>query len=136
VDLGEIAGRLGVPVEDVDRVRRLAGDRPSAPLPAKTDAPAILDRLAVRPDDAAEIMAGWPYPRSPLWTPELRWLLDRSIALVRADLGVTAGCRPVLSYRVNAASPGGICMGTRTWPWSASSRGITATTASPVPCRG
>src|SRR5690349_24925507 len=32
-------------------------------------------------------MAGWPDPGSPLWTPELRWLLDRSIALVRADLG-------------------------------------------------
>jgi GNAT-like C-terminal domain len=86
VDLGEAAARLGVPVEDVDRVHRLAGDRPSAPLPAKADALAILDRLAVRPDDAAEIMAGWPDPDSPLWTPELRWLLDRSIALVRADL--------------------------------------------------
>jgi hypothetical protein len=60
VDLHDTAARLGVPVEDVDRVRRLACDRPSAPLPAKADAPAILDRLAVRPDDAAEIMAGWP----------------------------------------------------------------------------
>jgi hypothetical protein len=87
VDLDDIAARLGVTVEDVDRVHRLAGDRPSAPLPAKADAPAILDRLAVQPDDAAEIMAGWPDPDSPLWTPELRWLLDRSIALVRADLG-------------------------------------------------
>ena len=84
MDLDDIAARLGVPVEDV---ARLAGDRPSAPLPAKADAPAILDRLAVRPDDAAEIMAGWPDPDSPLWTPELRWLLDRSIALVRADPG-------------------------------------------------
>ena len=80
VDPHDIAARLGVPVHDVER---LAGDRPSAPLPAKADAPAILDRLAVRPDDAAEIMAGWPDPDSPLWTPELRWLLDRSIALVR-----------------------------------------------------
>jgi hypothetical protein len=87
VDLDDTAARLGVPVEDVDRVRRLAGDRPSAPLPARADAPALLDWLAVRPDDAAEIMAGWPDPGSPLWTPELRWLLDRSIALVRADLG-------------------------------------------------
>jgi hypothetical protein len=58
VDLDDTAARLGVPVEDVDRVHRLADDRPSAPLPAKADAPAILDRLAVRPDDAAEIMAG------------------------------------------------------------------------------
>ncbi|MEV0269418.1 acyltransferase domain-containing protein [Hamadaea sp. NPDC050747] len=87
MDLDDIAAKLGVPVEDVERVHRLAGDGPSAPLPAKADAPAILDRLAVRPDDAAEIMAGWPDPDSPLWTPELRWLLDRSIALVRADLG-------------------------------------------------
>ncbi|MEU1587934.1 acyltransferase domain-containing protein [Micromonospora sp. NPDC005710] len=86
MDSDDIAGRLGVPVEDVDRVHRLAGDRSSAPLPARADAPAILDRLAVPPDDAAEIMAGWPDPGSALWTPELRWLLDRSIALVRADL--------------------------------------------------
>jgi hypothetical protein len=87
VDLDDIAARLGVPVEDVDRVHRLAGDQLSAPLPAKAGAPALLDRLAVRPDDAAEIMAGWPDADSPLWTPELQWLLDRSIALVRADLG-------------------------------------------------
>jgi hypothetical protein len=87
VDLDDTAARLGVPADEVERVHRLAGDHPSAPLPAKADAPAILGRLAVRPDDAAEIMAGWPDADSPLWTPELRWLLDRSIALVRADLG-------------------------------------------------
>ncbi|GAA0447894.1 hypothetical protein Ade02nite_60440 [Paractinoplanes deccanensis] len=87
MDLSDIASRLGVPREDVERVHRLAGGLPSAPLPAKADAPALLDRLAVRADDAAEILAGWPDPGSPLWTPELRWLLDRSTALVRADLG-------------------------------------------------
>ncbi|GHJ17343.1 MULTISPECIES: acyltransferase domain-containing protein [unclassified Micromonospora] len=87
MDLDDTAVRLGVPVEDLARVHRLAGDRPSAPLPDRADAPSILDRLGVRPDDAAEVMAGWPDPGSPLWTPELRWLLDRSIALVRADLG-------------------------------------------------
>jgi hypothetical protein len=87
VDLDDTASRLGVPLADVERVHRLAADLPSAPLPDKADAPAILERLAVRPDDAAEIMEGWPDPGSPLWTPELRWLLDRSIALVRADLG-------------------------------------------------
>jgi hypothetical protein len=87
VHLDDIADRLGVPLDDVLRVDQLAGDLPSAPLPAKADAPKLLDRLAVRPDDAAEIMEGWPEPGSPLWTPELRWLLDRSIALVRADLG-------------------------------------------------
>jgi GNAT-like C-terminal domain/N-acyltransferase N-terminal domain len=87
VDLHDIAARLGAPVEDIERVHRLAGDRPSAPLPSKADAPAMLERLAVPPEDAAEIMAGWPDADSPLWTAELRWLLDRSVALVRADLG-------------------------------------------------
>jgi hypothetical protein len=87
VNLADVAARLGVAVEDVDRVHRLAGDHPSAPLPARADAPAILDRLGVPPADAEEILAGWPDPDSPLWTPELRWLLDRSTALVHADLG-------------------------------------------------
>jgi hypothetical protein len=90
VDVDDTAARLGVPAENVDRVHRLAGDQPSAPLPAEADAPAILARLTVRPGDVAEIMAGWPDPDTPPWTPELCWLLDRSIALVRADLG---GCR-------------------------------------------
>lgn len=87
VDLDVAAARLGVPVEDVERLHRLAGDRVSAPMPAKADAPALLDRLAVGLDDAAEVMAGWPDADSLLWTPELRWLLDRSTALVRSDLG-------------------------------------------------
>ncbi|MGW6441657.1 acyltransferase domain-containing protein [Lentzea sp. NPDC055074] len=87
MDLEDTAARLGVPAEEIERVHRLAGALPSAPLPARTDAPALLDRLAVPPDDAAEIMAGWPDAGSALWTPELRWLLDRSIALVAADLG-------------------------------------------------
>jgi hypothetical protein len=87
VDPHDIAARLAVPVEEVERVAQLAGDRPSVPLPARADVPELLDRLAVRPDDAAEIMRGWPDPSSPLWTPELRWLLDRSTALVHADLG-------------------------------------------------
>src|ERR1044071_6355989 len=87
MDLDVIAARLGVPAAEVERVHLLAGDRPAAPLPAQAGAPALLERLSVRSDDAAEIMAGWPGPDSPEWTPELRWLLDRSIALVRADLG-------------------------------------------------
>jgi hypothetical protein len=89
VDVDDIAARLGVPAEEIARVHRLAGEHPSAPLPAESDARAVLTRLAVLPDDADEITAGWPTPDSPLWTPELRWLLDRSIALVRADLGGT-----------------------------------------------
>ncbi|MFG1677500.1 acyltransferase domain-containing protein [Micromonospora sp. NPDC049282] len=87
MDLADTAARLGVPVEEVERVHRLAGDLPSAPLPDRADAPALLHRLGVPPDDVDEIMAGWPDPDSPQWTAELRWLLDRSIALVRADLG-------------------------------------------------
>lgn len=87
MDLSEIAARLGVPVDEIDRVHRLGGDRPPAPLPAKADAPALLGRLAVRPDDAAEVMAAWPDPGSALWTTELRWLLDRVTALIRTDLG-------------------------------------------------
>ncbi|MFI5842560.1 acyltransferase domain-containing protein [Catenuloplanes sp. NPDC051500] len=87
MDVDDIAARLGVPAEEIARVDRLAGDQPSAPLPAESDARAILARLAVLPDDADEIIAGWPTADSPLWTPELRWLLDRSTALVRADLG-------------------------------------------------
>lgn len=47
----------------------------------------LLGRLAVTPEDTAEIMAGWPDSDSPLRTPGLHWLLDRSIALVRAYLG-------------------------------------------------
>ncbi|MFI0792314.1 hypothetical protein ACH4OY_06390 [Micromonospora rubida] len=48
MDLADTAARLGVPVEDVERVHRLAGDRPSAPLPARADAPAILGRMRGR----------------------------------------------------------------------------------------
>jgi hypothetical protein len=104
VNLGDTAACLGVRVEDIDRVHRLAGVLPSAPLPAKADAPALLDRLAVRPDDAAEIMAGWPDPGSPRWTPELRWLLDRVTALVRADLiGLDAPVR-ILAQAVRPAT--------------------------------
>ncbi|MEU8817548.1 acyltransferase domain-containing protein [Actinoplanes sp. NPDC048796] len=87
MELEHIAARLGVPAGEIERVHRLAGDRPSAEVPPVSAAPAILERLAVRADDAAEIQAGWPGADSPLWTPELRWLLDRSTALVRADLG-------------------------------------------------
>ncbi|MFD5830085.1 acyltransferase domain-containing protein [Lentzea sp. NPDC060358] len=87
MDLEDTAAQLGVRAEELARVHRLAGDLPSAPLPAKADAPELLDRLAVPEADAAEILAGWPDPDSPLWTPQLRWLLDRSTALVRADLG-------------------------------------------------
>jgi hypothetical protein len=78
---------LDVSDDELERVRRLAGDAPSVPLPGLREVPALLERLAVPHDDAAEIVAGWPHPDSPMWTSELRWLLDRSIALVNRDLG-------------------------------------------------
>ena len=94
MDVTATAAALAVPIEDVEKVSRLAGDRPSAPLPAKADVPALLDRLAVPPADAAEILSAWPDADSPHWTPELRWLLDRSIAVVRADLGGSGWLSP------------------------------------------
>ncbi|MEK8105164.1 hypothetical protein NKG94_08055 [Micromonospora sp. M12] len=75
----------------------------------------------MRPDDAAEIMEGWPARDSPLWTGELRWLLDRSTALLRADLGATSGCHPARRCRATGASPGGTSTCTGTWRWSTSS---------------
>jgi hypothetical protein len=47
---------------------------------------ALLDKLAVHPDDAAPIVAGWPPPR----TPEL----DAMVARIRADLGGHAWLDP------------------------------------------
>ncbi len=41
MDVDDIAAGLGVPVGDVERVHRLAGDRPSAPLPKRADAPCL-----------------------------------------------------------------------------------------------
>ncbi|MGI5186097.1 acyltransferase domain-containing protein [Dactylosporangium sp. CA-152071] len=87
MDLELIAARLGVGREDIERVERLAGERRPAVLPGKNSAPEVLGRLGVGAQDTAEILTGWPEDGSPLWTDELRWLLDRSVALVRADLG-------------------------------------------------
>jgi hypothetical protein len=94
VNLEVTAARLGVSVEEIERLHRLAGEQTAVPLPVKADVPAILDRLLVPADDAADIMAGWPDSGSPYWTPELRWLLDRSTAMVSADLGGHAWLSP------------------------------------------
>jgi GNAT domain-containint protein/N-acyltransferase family protein len=81
----DVAARLALPAEADAWVRELDGGTPPEPrLPPRSDAPALLDRLAVRPDDAAEILAGWP---SGAWPAELRWLLGKVVAAVRADLG-------------------------------------------------
>jgi hypothetical protein len=78
MDASSVTERLGLPPE---WSRRLDGLAPVLP---RLPAPGVLDRLAVAPDDAAEILAGWP---SEEWPVELRWLLGRVVALVRADLG-------------------------------------------------
>jgi hypothetical protein len=53
-------------------------------LPAKDDAPALLERLAVTPEDAADILAHWP---SEAWPEELLWLLDRVPPFVVEHMG-------------------------------------------------
>ena len=80
MDAPSVVERLGLPPE---WSRRLGGPAPAS---VRLPAPVVLDRLAVAPDDAAEIRAGWP---SGEWPEELHWLLRRVVALVRADLGGT-----------------------------------------------
>ncbi|MDN3352031.1 acyltransferase domain-containing protein [Actinomadura sp. DC4] len=72
------AQRLGLSPEWSHRLDGVAPVKPRLP------APGVLDRLAVAPDDAAEIRAGWP---SDEWPEELSWLLGRVVALVGANLG-------------------------------------------------
>jgi hypothetical protein len=89
---GEVAERLHLPPEAAAWVRGLDGGTPPEPrLPPYAEAPALLDRLAVDPRDAAEILTGWP---SGDWPPELRWLLAKVVATVRADLGGAAWLVP------------------------------------------
>jgi hypothetical protein len=84
LDAAAAADRLRLPAEHDVWVRGLRGTAPTPRLPALDTAPALLDRLAVQPDDAAEILAGWP---SEEWPAELSWLLARVVATVAADLG-------------------------------------------------
>jgi hypothetical protein len=86
MDARSAAERLRLPAEQAAWVRGLDGRAPDAvpSLPPLARVPALLDRLAVAADDAAEIIVGWPSDR---WPEELRWLLGQVVAGVRADLG-------------------------------------------------
>jgi GNAT-like C-terminal domain/N-acyltransferase N-terminal domain len=85
LDATTAADLLRLPAEQDAWVRGLPGAGAAGPrLPALATAPALLERLAVAPDDAAEILDGWP---SPEWPAELSWLLGRVVDTVRADLG-------------------------------------------------
>src|SRR4051794_38931254 len=62
VTLDELRAGLRLAEEDVPVVARLATLAPTgrASLPRRDAAPALLERLAVRADDATEILAHWP----------------------------------------------------------------------------
>jgi hypothetical protein len=68
----------------LERLAALDAPHGPVPLPARADAPALLERLRLAPEDAAALLANWP---SEDWLPELTWLLERVYALVHADLG-------------------------------------------------
>jgi hypothetical protein len=93
MDAMEAAARLRLPPAETAWVRGLDGVVPvrRLRLPPVSAAPRLLRRLAVMPDDAAEILAGWPSERWPL---ELGWLLERVVAVVHADLGGAGWLEP------------------------------------------
>lgn len=81
----DLMARLGLADGQDEWARLFDGPEPPEPrLPPRSSAPALLDRLGVAAEDAAEILAGWP---SPGWPDELRRLLARVVARVGADLG-------------------------------------------------
>jgi hypothetical protein len=86
LDAAGAAERLRLPAQQEAWVRGLerAGPVRELRLPPRPEAPEVLRRLAVAPDDAAEILEGWP---SRQWPAELTWLLERVVAVVRADMG-------------------------------------------------
>jgi GNAT-like C-terminal domain/N-acyltransferase N-terminal domain len=86
MDAAGAAERLGLPAEQAAWVRGLdrAGPVRELRLPPPAQAPEVLRRLAVAPEDAGEILEGWPTER---WSAELLWLLERVVAGVRADMG-------------------------------------------------
>ena len=81
-----ICERLRVRPEDVRLLELFAtlGPTGRAKLPSLDEAPALLERLAVTPEDAAEILAHWP---SDAWPPELLWLLDRVPTFLAEHMG-------------------------------------------------
>ncbi len=86
LDAASATERLQLPAEQAAWVRGLerAGPVRELRLPPLPEAPEVLRRLAVAPDDADEILEGWP---SEQWPAELVWLLERVVAVVRADMG-------------------------------------------------
>jgi hypothetical protein len=86
LDAASVAERLHLPPEQAAWVRGLgrAGPVGELRLPPLPEAPEVLRRLAVAPDDADEILEAWP---SEQWPSELVWLLERVVAVVRADMG-------------------------------------------------
>jgi hypothetical protein len=88
LDAAGVAERLRLPAELTSWVRGLehAGPVRELCLPPRSRASEVLGRLAVPLNDAAEILEGWP---SEHWPTELLWLLERVVAVVRADIGGT-----------------------------------------------
>jgi hypothetical protein len=86
LDATTAAERLQLPAEQAAWVRGLqpAGPVCGLRLPPLPEAPDVLRRLAVAPEDADEILEGWP---SEQWPAELVWLLERVVTVVRADMG-------------------------------------------------
>lgn len=93
LDAAGAAELLRLPPAETAWVHGLDGAGPVSGLrlPPVAAAPELMRRLAVAPDDAAEILAGWPSER---WPAELSWLLERVVAVVRADLGGTGWLEP------------------------------------------
>ena len=92
LDARTAADLMRLPGEQDGWVRGLPDAGAAEPrLPALATAPALLERLAVARDDAAEILDGWP---SADWPAELSWLLGRVVDAVRADLGGSAWLAP------------------------------------------
>jgi hypothetical protein len=82
----ELRSRLRLSEEDGAWIERLASCEPTgrAALPARDDAPELLERLAVQPDDAADVLAHWP---DETWPDELLWLLDRVPSFLAERMG-------------------------------------------------
>ena len=91
---------------DPEWVDRLAAFEPPPEgllLPSLDEAPALLDRLGVLPQDAAALLEHWP---SAGWPPHFTWALAHVYALVHADLGgyVWLSPGPVLPEQLGPAA--------------------------------
>jgi hypothetical protein len=88
LDAAGVIERLRLPAGLAAWVHGLdhTGTVPELCLPPRHRAPEVLRRLAVGSADAVGILEGWP---SDHWPAELLWLLERVVAVVRADMGGT-----------------------------------------------